>query len=179
MVLPNRDTHKRNRERFNGNAHRCWISSFSPNLLGSPRECQPACKPGFVWRAVSLARVMAIPLGRPLPAASSNQPGQRSGDGSKDFSGEKHLASPLFGFAPGGACHAAHVAMRAVRSYRTVSPLPCGGLFSVALSLGLPPPEVIRHRVSVEPGLSSATTAVAIQPTGQSHIGALRQFVNC
>ena len=139
--------------------------------------CQPACKPGFVWRA-GFARAMAIPLGRPLPAASSNQPGQRSGDGSKDFSTEKRLASPLFGFAPGGACHAAHVAMRAVRSCRTVSPLPCGGLLSVALSLGLPPPEVIRHRVSVEPGLSSAANAAAIRPADPVHIGALGHFVN-
>jgi len=31
-----------------------------------------------------------------------------------------------------------------------------GGLLSVALSLGSPPPDVIRHRISVEPGLSSA-----------------------
>jgi hypothetical protein len=31
-----------------------------------------------------------------------------------------------------------------------------GGLFSVALSLGSPPPDVIRHRFSVEPGLSSS-----------------------
>src|SRR6202011_65695 len=124
------------------------------------------------------ARAMAIPLGRPLPAASSNQPGQRSGDRSKDSSTEKRLASPLFGFAPGGACHAAHVAMRAVRSYRTVSPLPCGGLFSVALSLGLPPPEVIRHRVSVEPGLSSTAKAAAIRPAGPIHIGAPGNFVN-
>jgi hypothetical protein len=30
-----------------------------------------------------------------------------------------------------------------------------GGLLSVALSLGSPPPDVIRHRVSMEPGLSS------------------------
>ena len=30
-----------------------------------------------------------------------------------------------------------------------------GGLLSVALSLGSPPPGVTRHRVSVEPGLSS------------------------
>jgi hypothetical protein len=30
-----------------------------------------------------------------------------------------------------------------------------GGSFSVALSLGLPPPDVIRHRMSMEPGLSS------------------------
>ena len=33
---------------------------------------------------------------------------------------------------------------------------PCtGGLFSVALSLGSPPPAVSRHRIPVEPGLSS------------------------
>jgi len=31
-----------------------------------------------------------------------------------------------------------------------------GGLFSVALSLGSPPPAVSRHRIPVEPGLSSA-----------------------
>jgi len=31
-----------------------------------------------------------------------------------------------------------------------------GGLLSVALSLGSPPPDLIRRRVSVEPGLSSA-----------------------
>src|SRR6185312_15915808 len=30
-----------------------------------------------------------------------------------------------------------------------------GGMISVALSLGSPPPDVIRHRLSVEPGLSS------------------------
>ncbi len=34
-----------------------------------------------------------------------------------------------------------------------------GGLISVALSLGSPPPDVIRHRVSVEPGLSSMRNA--------------------
>ena len=32
---------------------------------------------------------------------------------------------------------------------------PAGGLLSVALSLGSPPPDVIRHHVSLEPGLSS------------------------
>jgi hypothetical protein len=71
-------------------------------------------------------------------------------------------APPLFGLAPGGVCRAALVTKDAVRSYRTLSPLPLGpsqdmrgGLLSVALSLGSPPPEVIRHRASVEPGLSS------------------------
>ena len=53
--------------------------------------------------------------------------------------------SPLFGLAPGGVCRAGGVATTAVRSYRTGSPLPFvakamkGGMFSVALSVGLPP----------------------------------------
>ena len=86
----------------------------------------------------------------------------------------------LFGLAPGGVCRAASVAGSAVRSYRTVSPLPRpnatrrGGLFSVALSLGRPrrahPPDVIRHRLSVEPGLSSPAAfrhwrGAAVRPT--------------
>ena len=54
-----------------------------------------------------------------------------------------------------------------------------GGLLSVALSLGLPPPDVIRRRVSMEPGLSSADAA-AVQPTGMAPdmgIGACGQQV--
>ena len=43
-----------------------------------------------------------------------------------------------------------------------------GGLFSVALSLGSPPPDVIRHRVSVEPGLSSPVRLPArVQPSSR------------
>jgi len=103
----------------------------------------------------SLLRVTAIHLGRLLPAASSNQPGQEGWSPS----GGKPPIPPLFGFAPGGVCHAAPVAGRAVRSYRTFSPLPSakakGGIFSVALSLRSPPPDIIRHRFSMEPGLSS------------------------
>jgi len=42
-----------------------------------------------------------------------------------------------------------------------------GGLFSVALSLGSPPPGVTRHHISVEPGLSSRRCRPAIiQPSG-------------
>ena len=46
-----------------------------------------------------------------------------------------------------------------------------GGLLSVALSLGSPPPDVIRHRLSVEPGLSSpcclsTLQGAAARPTG-------------
>src|ERR1700734_4284872 len=73
----------------------------------------------------------------------------------------ENLAPSLFGLSPGGVFRAADVTAGAVRSYRTVSPLPHlstrvgrGGLFSVALSLGSHPPDVIRHRLSTEPGLS-------------------------
>ena len=76
----------------------------------------------------------------------------------------------LFGLAPGGACRAVYVTADAVRSYRTLSPLPCtqGGLLSVALSLGSPPAGVTRRHIAVEPGLSSrkqASPAIA-RPSG-------------
>jgi len=62
----------------------------------------------------------------------------------------------LFGLAPGGVFHAFFVTKKPVCSYHTFSPLPrLGGLFSVALSLRLPSPDVIWHRVPIEPGLSS------------------------
>jgi len=67
-------------------------------------------------------------------------------------------AAFLFGLAPGGVYQTTSIAGDAVGSYPTFSPLPCarqGGLFSVALSLGFPPPGVTRHRISMEPGLSS------------------------
>ena len=74
----------------------------------------------------------------------------------------------LSGLAPGGVCRAGAVAGPAVRSYRTVSPLPHGrqvalaasrgGLFSVALSLRSLSPGVTRHRLPVEPGLSSTAS---------------------
>jgi len=62
----------------------------------------------------------------------------------------------LFGLALGGVFHAFFVTKKPVCSYHTFSPLPrLGGLFSVALSLRSPSPEVIWHRVPIEPGLSS------------------------
>src|SRR5271168_435984 len=67
--------------------------------------------------------VTAIPLGRPSPDASSNQP-ERQGQRTRPRGALRRRASLLFGLAPGGACHAADVAARAVRSYRTLSPLP-------------------------------------------------------
>src|SRR5260221_1994998 len=51
-----------------------------------------------------------------------------------------------------------------------------GGLFSVALSLRSPSPDVIRHRMSMEPGLSSQDhlselPQAAVQPTDALEVG--------
>jgi hypothetical protein len=149
----------------------------APKLVGARRFChrapfkyQPTYKPGSVGRSTHVPRVTAIPLGRRLPGASSNLPGRPDPDTDPELPLARAFVPSLFGLAPGGVCHAADVAADAVRSYRTLSPLPrryatCrGGLLSVALSLkphpvkGSAPPDVIRHRTSVEPGLSSPAT---------------------
>jgi len=111
----------------------------------------------------SFACVTAIPLGRRSPGASSNLPGRLDPDIIPKRVLAHGFAPSLFGLAPGGVCHAAGVTVDAVRSYRTFSPLPQlnnrhGGMFSVALSLGSHPPDVIRHHLSAEPGLSSPAT---------------------
>ena len=71
----------------------------------------------------------------------------------------------LFGLAPDGVYHANLITELAVGSYPTLSPLPRkrGGILSVALSLGSPQPGVTRHRVSMEPGLSSTASFQNLQ----------------
>jgi len=129
-----------------------------------PYSRQPAYKPGSGRHANVFACVTAIPLGRRSPGVSSNLPGRLDPDTIPKFTLEHGFAPSLFGLAPGGVCRAADVAAGAVRSYRTISPLPRlnatrrGGMFSVALSLGSHPPDVIRHRLPAEPGLSSPAT---------------------
>ena len=73
-------------------------------------------------------RVVVIRLGRILLSGSSDLPGSLSG---------RAAPPPLFGLAPRGVYPAIRIAPDAVRSYRTISPLPRfrGGIFSVALSV--------------------------------------------
>ena len=73
-----------------------------------------------------ISRVLSwatIPLGPPLPTASSSLPGSDAG----------HAITPLFGLAPNEVCHAVSVTRNAVGSYSTISPLPAlaslGGIF--------------------------------------------------
>src|SRR5271163_4069977 len=114
--------------------------------------------------------VTAIPLGRPSPDASSNQP-ERQGQRTRPRGAWKRRASLLFGLAPGGACRAADVAARAVRSYRTLSPLPrllanarrfafCGAIPGVAPAGNYPAPCPHGARTFLRP------KATAVRPTG-------------
>ena len=153
-------------------------------------------------------RWTTIPLGRALRHASRDQPGRQGENAPASRTHGCPFARrrpPLFGLAPGGVYPAAPVTGGAVRFYRTVSPMPAantlsleghfwqfgtGGLFSVALSLGSPPPAVSRHRISVEPGLSSnvsrltrekrvrRNTSAAVQPSGQEAMRAPARQVN-
>ena len=68
-------------------------------------------------RSRPISRVLSwaiIPLGRLSPDASSDLPGNGAGRASVS----------LFGLAPGGVCPATAITNSAVRSYRTISPLP-------------------------------------------------------
>ena len=117
----------------------------------------------------------AIPLGRASLRASRDQPGQQGGNapasrGKSPVRAAGHPYSVLLpvGFTlppllPGARCaltapfHPCRLAL--VLALRRI-----GGLFSVALSLGSPPPAVSRHRVPVEPGLSSTPARTPAEP---------------
>ena len=120
----------------------------------------------------AISRVLsraAIPLGRTSPSASSGLPGDHAG----------HVFVPLFGLAPGGVCRATDVATGAVRSYRTLSPLPPdpsdrGRRSALCCTFRrLTPPRRYLAPCPVEPGLSSNArfrAAAAAWPTPQGII---------
>jgi len=85
--------------------------------------CRAACKPGSV--APSPARA-AIPLEPASLRASRGQPGRKGGNAPASGPLRTLRRPPLFGLAPGGVYRAAPVAGGAVRSCRTLSPLPGG-----------------------------------------------------
>ena len=121
------------------------------------KNCQMTYKPGSVPTAE------AVDDGYSSRMAVANHLKQPTRTSVQDRTCCKRQRVSLRGLAPDGVYHARSVTSSAVRSYRTFSPLPAypfsasGGLFSVALSLGLPPPGVTRHPDPVEPGLSSPT----------------------
>ena len=95
-----------------------------------------------IKRSRPVSRVLSrtvIHLGCVSPHTSSDLP----------ESGTGRTMGFLFGLAPSGVYPATPVASCAVRSYRTISPLPAanclGGIFSAALSVGSRPPGVTWH----------------------------------
>src|ERR1700678_3960536 len=137
---------------------------LSPPSAAAIQRRQPACKPGSVWPEVFASDATTIPLGRPSPGASSNQPerpGQQTGPATP-FGAARRSYSVLL---PAGLAMPPTLPPTRCALTAPFHPYPQhfrvwgnakGGLLSVALSLGSPPPDVIRRRVRVEPGLSSA-----------------------
>ena len=107
-----------------------WKAASDARASSWRKNCQLACKPGSVRQSYPCA--MAIHLGRGLRRASCNQPGRQPGNRLEALRLTSGLPlrrytgfrPPLFGLAPGGVYRATPVARSAVRSYRTLSPLP-------------------------------------------------------
>ena len=107
-------------------------------------------------RSRPVSRVLSwaiIHLGPSSPTASSDLPG--SPRGQRSPASEDAEALPYLVLLRVGFTVPRRVATRAVRSYRTISPLPRaearGGIFSVALSVGSRPPGVTWHPVRRSP----------------------------
>jgi hypothetical protein len=117
------------------------------------RPVSRVLSPSPQWRG------MAIPLGRPSPGVSRDLPGRLARKPAFPPERERrpYLVLLPVGFAVPPPLPASRCALTAPFHPRpqTASAAPTGRLLSVALSLGSPPPGITRHRVSVEPGLSS------------------------
>jgi len=151
----------------------------------APSTYQPACKPGSVGRGLHKTRVNALLLaardghssGTPV-ARRLQQPTRTAGSGhrSRDCS----RAAPIRSCSRWGLpCRFRCRKRGALLPHRftlAVTLAGSGGLLSVALSLELLPPDVIRHRMSMEPGLSSrgdlsALPQAAVRPTDRTGVG--------
>ena len=113
---------------------------------------------------------MAIHLGRMLPCASCDTP-ERQRENTLEAPNKLGPPAALLGLAPGGVylrqCCYQHRGALLPHPF-TLTHINTGGLLSVALSLRSPSPAVSRHRVFVEPGLSSfitKATKAAIRPS--------------
>ena len=130
---------------------------------------------------------MAIHLGRPSPSASRDRPGRWRGNAPGPRRADRpYLVLLRVGFTPPPPLPEARCALTAPFHPCRAAPEGVwrGGLLSVALSLGSPPPGVTRHPISVEPGLSSpriapqGRRAAAIRPSGSLELGASAHPVN-
>jgi hypothetical protein len=139
------------------------------------KRCQLACKPGSVWLrrepergSHSSGAVLAHRLAQPTRMTGLET-------GCRRLRAPRHPYSVLLpvGFTMPSLSPATRWALTppfhpypASSAARWERDSRRGGILSVALSLGSPPPDVIRHRVSVEPGLSSPHRLSALVKRG-------------
>jgi hypothetical protein len=141
-------------------------------ICDSPATERGASRP--VSRVLSVPRNRTtIHLERPLPDASCNQPGPRAGNALDTL---RWPCGPYSVLLPVG--FALPLALPSARCALTAPFHPCrakpGGLFSVALSLGSPPPDVIRHRFPAEPGLSSTASFRSLRQRSSGRLAICR-----
>ena len=128
--------------------------TLRPHRAGWRGEDQTACKPGSVpWTGDghSSGTSVAGRLARPTRAAA------------REPAGRPYSVLLPVGFAVPSPSPETRCALTA--PFHPCRPR-AGGLLSVALSLGSPPPGVTRHRVPVEPGLSSSRQVSPIPESG-------------
>ena len=146
-----------------------------PGCAGETRGWgQTACKPGSVRDACaprdghSSGTRIAACLARPTRTTGRKRPRCRSRQGRGRRSAVPIRSCSRWGLPCRRRCrqrgallpHRFALARNMAAHGRNRGPSRrAGGLFSVALSLGSPPPAVSRHRSSVEPGLSSIVHA--------------------
>ena len=157
--------------------------------FGGRENCQTVCKPGSVPPKAEASRgdghssgtPVAERLARPTRAAAR-----------KPACGPKPDVPPLFGLAPGGVCPATTVTGSAVRSYRTLSPLPfcapgmasciegrfafCGTFPGVAPA-GCYPAPCFRGARTFLPSQVSHMRKAAIRPSGPMNVAVSRTTV--
>ena len=159
-------------------------------MAGARRSChraplsyQPTCKPGSVWPAGEPADVTAIPLVRRLPGASSNLPERLI----RTDPAPRGRAVPIrfcsrWGLPCRRRCRRRgallphRFTLAATIRYAPRRSLLCGTVPEADRNRH--PPDVIRHRWSMEPGLSSPATfrhwrGAAVRPTDSDRNGGL------
>jgi len=162
---------------------------FGDREIGGRRRGLPSRRPYHVRKPISRVLYRLRGDGHSsgtYVAARLEQPTRAAGL-EADLNGHSRPRRPYLVLLPVGFTVPRPLPARAVRSYRTLSPLPCfavrgrlreGGLLSVALSLGSPPPEVIRHRAFhgartfLSARLRTERGGAAIRPSDTSNKGA-------
>ena len=156
--------------------------TLNTKLVGRYFVAAPTAKGPSLELAVSrvlfraLPRGGVIPLRRPLPNGSSD----RLEIGSARATPAGLPPRSRTGLAPSGVCRAPLVTEGAVRSYRTVSPLPSaeasGGLFSVALSFESPRLAVSQHPALRSPDFPRRDLATPPRHTSPTPARSERQY---